>query len=109
MRVAKIAMPAGAVVALAVVAVVWFVSRDALDRAEAGDCLTNEGNLIFPDMRVVGCGDSDAQFKVIRVYPDTKDPSLCEGLSDIGFNEELDRNRHRSDRQFVLCIDGIKK
>ncbi|MFE5488621.1 hypothetical protein ACFQ8S_14180 [Streptomyces virginiae] len=102
-------MVAGAVVALAVVAAVWFVGRDALDRAEAGDCLTNKGNLIFPDMRVVGCGSSDAQFKVVRVHPGTQDTSLCQGLSDIAFNEELDNNRHRSDQQFVLCMDGIKK
>ncbi|MFJ6777945.1 hypothetical protein [Streptomyces yangpuensis] len=108
-RIVKIALAAGAVIALAAVAVAWFVSRDGLDRAEAGDCLTNQGNLIFPDMRLVGCGASDAEFKVVRVFADTKDHSRCQGLSDFGFNEELDNNKHRSGKQFMLCLDGIKK
>ncbi|MEJ8646096.1 hypothetical protein WKI68_42420 [Streptomyces sp. MS1.HAVA.3] len=109
MGVAKIVMIAGVVIALAVTAVIWFVSRDNADQAEVGDCLTNDGNLIFPDLRVVGCGGDNAQYKVVRIFSETKDTSKCEGLSDIGFNEELDRARHRSGKQFVLCLNGIKR
>ncbi|MFF3721087.1 hypothetical protein ACFYYM_01775 [Streptomyces erythrochromogenes] len=106
---AKIAVSAGLVIALGAGAVYWFAGRDDLDRAEVGDCLTNQGNLIFPDMRLTGCGASDAEFKVVRVFPDTQDHSRCQGLSDFGFNEEIDNNRHRSGKQFVLCLDDIKE
>ncbi|MEC4570494.1 LppU/SCO3897 family protein [Streptomyces virginiae] len=107
--VAKIAVSAGVAIALGAGAVYWFAGRDDLDRAEVGDCVTNHGNLIFPDMRLVGCGAPDAQFKVVRVFPDTKDDAQCLGLADFGFNEELDNNRHRSGRQFTLCLDDIRK
>ncbi|MFB7172330.1 hypothetical protein ACFCYM_16090 [Streptomyces sp. NPDC056254] len=107
--IAKIAVIAGVVIALGAGAVYWFVSRADLTRAEVGDCLTNQGNLIFPDMRLVGCGASDAEFKVVRVFPDSKDHSRCQGLSDFGFNEEIDNNRHRSGRQFILCLDDIRE
>ncbi|MER6200639.1 hypothetical protein ABT234_25150 [Streptomyces sp. NPDC001586] len=107
--IAKIVVIAAVVIALGTGAVYWFVSRDDIDRAEAGDCLTNDGSLIFPDLRVVECDGDDAAFKVVRVLPDTKDTSRCLGLTDIGFNEELDRNRHRSGKQYVLCLNGIKR
>ncbi|WP_052714715.1 MULTISPECIES: LppU/SCO3897 family protein [unclassified Streptomyces] len=107
--IAKIVVIAAVVIALGTGSVYWFVSRDDIDRAEVGDCLTNEGNLIFPDLRVAGCDGKDAAFKVVRVLPDTKDTSRCQGLTDIGFNEELDRNRHRSGKQYVLCLNGIKR
>ncbi|MFJ9940352.1 LppU/SCO3897 family protein [Streptomyces erythrochromogenes] len=105
----KIVVIAGVAIALGVGAVSWFAGRDDVDRAEVGDCLANEGNTIFPDLRVVGCGDEEARFKVVRVVPDTMDTSRCEGLTDVAFNEELDRNRHRSGKQYVLCLDGIKR
>lgn len=107
--IAKIAVSAGVVIALGAGAVHWFVSRDDVDRAEVGDCLANEGNMIFPDLRVVGCGSEGAAFTVVRVLPDTMDTSRCEGLADVAFNEELDRNRYRSGKQYVLCLDGIKR
>ncbi|MFF8271413.1 hypothetical protein ACF059_29080 [Streptomyces sp. NPDC016562] len=107
--IAKVVVIAAVVVALGAGAVYWFVSRDDIDRAEVGDCLTNHGNMIFPDLRVVGCDGEDAAFKVVQVLPDTMDTSRCQGLTDIGFNEELDRNRHRSGKQYVLCLDGIKR
>ncbi|MFJ6485275.1 MULTISPECIES: LppU/SCO3897 family protein [unclassified Streptomyces] len=98
---------AGAVAVLAAVAVGYFLSQDGADRAAAGDCLKNNGDPIFPDLRVVDCGDADALYKVVRVLPDTVDTARCQGVSDIGYEEQADRARHKSGKQFVLCLDGI--
>ncbi|MFF4390407.1 hypothetical protein ACFY0G_27030 [Streptomyces sp. NPDC001552] len=100
---------AGAVVVLAAVAVGYFLSQDGADRAEAGDCLKNNGDPIFPDLRVVDCGDPDAAFKVVQVLHDTVDTARCQGVSDIAYEEQADRARHKSGKRFVLCFDGIKK
>ncbi|WP_327738362.1 hypothetical protein OG749_35830 [Streptomyces nojiriensis] len=99
----------GAVVVLAAVAIGYFLSQDGADRAGAGDCLKNNGDPIFPDLRVVDCGDTDAVYKVVQVLHDTVDTARCQGVSDIAYEEQADRARHKSGKRFVLCLDGIKK
>lgn len=96
-------------VVVVLVAVGYFLSQDGADRAEAGDCLKNNGDPIFPDLRVVDCDDSDAVYRVVQVLHDTVDTARCQGVSDIGYEEQADRARHKSGKRFVLCFDGIKK
>ncbi|MFD9477603.1 hypothetical protein [Streptomyces nojiriensis] len=57
----------------------------------------------------VDCGDADAEFKVVQVLHDTVDTARCQGVSDIGYEEQADRARRKSGKRFVLCFDGIKK
>jgi hypothetical protein len=67
------------VLALAGVGVWWFLSRGNTTGANAGttsgvaasqvgDCLHNQGTDDDPDMRIVGCTASDADFKVAEKY-----------------------------------------
>ncbi|WKV71010.1 hypothetical protein AW27_005435 [Streptomyces sp. PCS3-D2] len=58
---------------------------------------------------MTGCGGDDAQDQVVQVFPGTKDTALCEGLSDIGYHDELDFARWPSGKVFVRCLDGIKR
>ncbi|ORT57766.1 hypothetical protein BKD26_21495 [Streptomyces sp. CB03238] len=96
------------VIGVIVIAVGYFMSRDDADQAEAGDCMKNNGTMVSPDLQVVECGGTDAEFKVVEVIPDTVDTKLCKGKSDIGYQEQTS-GRRSSGKQFVLCIDEIKK
>ncbi|MGW0310489.1 LppU/SCO3897 family protein [Streptomyces flavidovirens] len=98
---------AGVIVAIMCV-VGYFASQNDADHAEAGDCLKNNGTTLSPDLQVVECGGADATYKVVEVIPDTLETSKCEGKSDIGY-EERQTGRRSSGKQFVLCIDEIKK
>ncbi|MBT2459070.1 hypothetical protein [Streptomyces sp. ISL-86] len=87
----------------------YFLSRDDADKAEVGDCLKNNGSTINPDLQVVKCGGADAQYKVVQVIPDTLDTSKCQGKSDAGYHEQTRGSRRSSGKQFVLCINEVKK
>lgn len=99
----------GIVIAVIVVAVGYFLSQDDADHAKAGDCLKNNGTQFSPDLQVVECGDAKATYKVVEVIPDTLDSSKCEGKSDVGYHEQTAGSRRRSGKQFVLCINEVKK
>ncbi|OEJ25952.1 hypothetical protein BGM19_19895 [Streptomyces agglomeratus] len=98
---------AGVIVAIMCV-VGYFASQNDADHAEAGDCLKNNGTTVSPDLQVVECGGAEAAYKVVEVIPDTLETSKCEGKSDIGYQESR-TGRRSSGKQFVLCIDEIKK
>ncbi|MBT2477434.1 hypothetical protein [Streptomyces sp. ISL-94] len=96
------------VVALIMCGVGYVASRDDADKAEAGDCLKNNGSMAAPDLQVVKCGAAEATYTVVEVIPDTLDTAKCEGKSDIGYQERTS-GRRSSGKQFVLCINEIKK
>ncbi|MEU7555556.1 hypothetical protein AB0B01_24995 [Streptomyces sp. NPDC044571] len=105
----KILKIIGVVIALIVVAVGYFLSRDDADQAKVGDCLKNNGSTVSPDLQVVKCGTTGAAYKVVEVIPGTLDSARCEGKSDIGYHEQTSGSRRRSGKQFVLCLNEIKK
>ncbi|RII06930.1 hypothetical protein DSC45_34840 [Streptomyces sp. YIM 130001] len=91
-----------AVVAVIVVAVTWFASRDDAQAAKAGDCMSigNEKSATDPDLEVVDCGDSKAKYKVAE----RKD----------GSGQSCDRSKYAEYRQtgdgdnFTLCLTEYK-
>ncbi|RSS81376.1 hypothetical protein [Streptomyces sp. WAC06614] len=105
----KILRIIGAVVLVVVFAVGYWASQDDADHAKAGDCLKNNGTIASPDLQVVKCGGADAKYKVVEVIQDTADSSKCEGKSDMGYYEQTRGGRRSSGKQFVLCIDEVKK
>ncbi|MET9886444.1 hypothetical protein ABZZ20_25560 [Streptomyces sp. NPDC006430] len=105
----KILKIIGVVIALIVCAVGYFLSQDDADKAEVGDCLKNNGSTVSPDLQVVKCGGADATYKVVEVIPNTLDTAKCQGKSDVGYHEQTSGSRRRSGKQFVLCINEIKK
>ncbi|MFD3466092.1 hypothetical protein ACFWWM_06950 [Streptomyces sp. NPDC058682] len=109
MGVLKILKIIGTVVVLIAVGVGYFLSQDDADHAKAGDCLKNNGSLVSPDLQVVECGGATAEYKVVQVHQDTLDTAKCEGVSDAGYQEKTSGGRRSSGKQFVLCIDKIKK
>lgn len=92
----------GTVVVLVAVGIAWIAGLDDADSAEVGDCMTNHGNTISPDLEVVDCGTAEAEFTVSAVHEDTTDTELCsEGT--VAYTETITRRRG-SDTSFVLCL-----
>lgn len=98
-----------AVLGVIAFAVFYFMGQDDADQAEAGDCLKNSGSTITPDLEVVECGDAKAVFKVVEVHPNTTDTNVCNGKADRGYFEQTSGGRRSSGKQFVLCLNDIKK
>jgi hypothetical protein len=98
-----------AVIAVIAFGIFYLLSQDDADKAEAGDCMKNSGSTVTPDLEVVDCGDTKAAYKVVEVHPDTTDRNLCQGKSDLGYFEQTSGGRRSSGKQFVLCLDEIKK
>ncbi|MEU9009212.1 hypothetical protein AB0D12_05365 [Streptomyces sp. NPDC048479] len=96
-----------AVIALIVFAIAYFMSQDDADKAEVGDCMKNSGSTANADLEVVDCGDSKAAYKVTEVLPNTTDTSRCK--SDLTYVEQTRGGRRSSGKQFVLCLNEIKK
>ncbi|MFK0046404.1 hypothetical protein ACIQU4_20330 [Streptomyces sp. NPDC090741] len=109
MGVMKILKIIVAVVVVIAAAVGYYASRDDADKANVGDCLTNKGNTVSPDLQVVKCGGANAQYKVVKVISDSLDTNQCKGVSDIGYEEQMRGSRRSSGKRFVLCIDELKK
>ncbi|MDQ0942179.1 hypothetical protein [Streptomyces sp. V1I1] len=98
-----------AVIAVIAFGIFYLLSQDDADKAEAGDCMKNSGSTVTPDLEVVDCGDTKAAYKVVEVHPDTTDRNLCRGKSDLGYFEQTSGGRRSSGKQFVLCLNEIKK
>ncbi|MEV6395304.1 hypothetical protein AB0M39_11080 [Streptomyces sp. NPDC051907] len=98
-----------AVIALIAFGIFYLMSQDDADKAEAGDCMTNNGSTGTPDLEVVECGGAKAEFKVVSVHADTSDTTICEGKADMGYFEQTSGGRRSSGKQFVLCLNNIKK
>ncbi|MCF3180634.1 hypothetical protein IPZ70_11895 [Streptomyces polychromogenes] len=106
----KILKGIGIVVVLIVAAVGYFLSQDDADHAEAGDCLKNNGTTAATlDLQVVDCGSTGATYKVVEVISGTLDTNRCQGKSDLGYYEQTRGGRRSSGKQFVLCLNQIKK
>jgi hypothetical protein len=101
---------AGGVIFAIVFAIVWFMSRDDADQAEAGDCLQNSsGSISTSDLEIVDCSDSKAVYKVVEVHSGTTNVELCQGKSDVGYVKQTSGGRRSSGTQLLLCLDNIKK
>ncbi|MFD3546963.1 hypothetical protein ACFWUW_15370 [Streptomyces sp. NPDC058655] len=105
-KIVKVVVVVGAIIAAGIG---YFLSQDDADKAKAGDCLKNNGSTASPDLQVVKCSGADATYKVVQVIPDTLDTDQCQGKSDIGYLEQTSGGRRSSGKQFVLCIDELKK
>ncbi|MGW0737451.1 LppU/SCO3897 family protein [Streptomyces sp. NPDC002851] len=109
MGVKQILRIVGIVVAVIAVGVFWILSLNDSDNAEAGDCLTNKGTMSAPDLEVVECGDSSAEYEVVKRIDDTLDGSKCEGVAGATrpYSEQTSGSRRSSGEQFVLCLKDL--
>ncbi|MFE2426320.1 hypothetical protein ACFXJ5_06120 [Streptomyces sp. NPDC059373] len=95
---------------LAVVGVIWagasWLSADDAKNAVYGDCMHNSGTTNAPDMNIVDCNSSEAQFKVTGVHKNTGLLSVCDDQHTA--YKETSGTRHKK-RTVVLCMTELKK
>ncbi|MEU9133192.1 hypothetical protein AB0D08_34720 [Kitasatospora sp. NPDC048540] len=91
--------------ALIVAAIVFAAQRDA-DYASAGDCLQRTGTASNPDVAVVSCSGSDAEFKVLGRFDHTGDGSKCEAYPETTttFVRTVDYSP-----SYLLCLRRISR
>jgi hypothetical protein len=95
---------------LAVVGIIW-AGASWLGAADAknavyGDCMHNSGTTNAPDLNIVDCNSSDAQFKVVGVHNNTSLLSVC-GDEYTAYKETSGTRRKK--RTVVLCLTELKK
>jgi hypothetical protein len=97
----------GALVALVVVgggAWVYDHLNHGADTAKAGDCMHNNGTKSDPDMHVVSCSDSGAEFKVIQTFSGD-DSSQCQNVQ--GATEVYYQSGGQGTSAVTLCLGPV--
>lgn len=89
---------------LAVLALAVYTSRDDANMAKTGDCVTNNGTATTPDMSIVACADNSAEFKVIKVVPDTADTSGCQTVPGV----QSAYTYQSKTKEVVLCLGPVR-
>ncbi|MEV8099209.1 hypothetical protein [Kitasatospora sp. NPDC085879] len=86
---------------LLVAAVAWSAQRDP-DYADVGDCVHNSGNDLRPDLDVVDCSGTDAEFRIVGRF-EVSDASACKAYpeSDAAFVLE------RGSTTYTLCLTQV--
>jgi hypothetical protein len=98
----KILLIAAVAIGLILAAIVVLADSDGAEQAKAGDCMTNDGTQLQPELRIVACTEATAEYKVVEVIKGTSDPKVCEAKSDSGYFQE-----RSSGTKFVLCLNQI--
>jgi hypothetical protein len=97
----------GLVVLGGVFAATTYFNRDAASKAKVGDCVSQEGS---DDLKVVECGSSDADFKVVgRVEDKTQAEagiSACGPFVEAGA-EQAYWEGERGKKGLVLCLGPV--
>ncbi|MGA5701701.1 LppU/SCO3897 family protein [Peterkaempfera bronchialis] len=95
--------PLVAVATLVVAAAAWFGVRYALAdepvHAAVGDCVHITGGQADPEVSLVPCAESTADYTVVRVVKNTVETGACNNLSDTALVQ-----RRGSDTS-VLCLN----
>jgi len=93
---------------LVIVGIIWagasLLSKDDAKNAAVGNCMKNTGTTGSPELDIVDCSSSDAQYKVVSVHKNTTSTSVCED-GNIGYYESSGRKRNRT--RVVLCLSEL--
>lgn len=101
-KVKKIVLPIVGVIVLAVIGLVvkGALSKDAVDKAEPGDCVTDTTNKA---PKIIDCDKPGAAFKVVAKYADTSDTKKCDTDENVRKGSVLGIYRTGSDKG-LLCL-----
>ena len=91
-----------AVIALIVVGNLNLNSTEA--KATVGACVVNNGTSSNPDVKVVDCSSSDAEYKIVGKIDDSTDDSQCDQFEGA---EASYVYQHRSTK-YTLCLTPVK-
>jgi hypothetical protein len=80
----------GFLIPIAVIALLIVGNLGSASSATVGDCVHNKGTVLKPNVKVVGCSSSDADYKVVGKLSDTTNTDECEQFQGytVAYTEE---------------------
>ncbi|MGZ0145711.1 LppU/SCO3897 family protein [Kribbella sp. WER1] len=90
----------GLLLPIAVIALIVFANLNSVEnKAQVGACVVNKGTSSVPDVKVVDCSSSDAEYRVIDKLNST-DESQCGDNADATYVDEK--------ANYTLCLAKVK-
>jgi hypothetical protein len=90
----------GFLIPIAVIALLIVGNLGSPSSASAGDCMHNKGTISKPNMKVVSCSSSDAEYKVVGKLSDTTNTDQCEQFE--GYAVAYTQEGRSTD--YTLCL-----
>jgi hypothetical protein len=89
----------GLLIPFAVIALIVVSNLNSVEsKAAVGSCVVNKGSSTKPDVKVVDCASSDAEYKVVGRIDDSTDDSQCEEFAD------AQASYVDSSSKYILCL-----
>jgi len=91
------------VLPIALIAAIVFANLNSTEaKAKIGACVVNKGTSVNPDVKVVDCASSEAEYKIVDKIDDSTDDSQC------GENAEASYRYQNGSTKYVLCLTPVK-
>lgn len=74
------------------------------DTAKAGDCMHNDGTDSSPDLHVISCSDSGAQFKVVQAFSGDDQSQCGAAAAAQGATKVYTQTGGRGSSDVTLCL-----
>jgi hypothetical protein len=88
---------------IALIAAIVFANLNSTEaKAKIGACVVNKGTSVNPDVKVVDCASSEAEYKIVDKIDDSTDDSQC------GENAEASYRYQNGSTKYVLCLTPVK-
>jgi hypothetical protein len=90
----------GLVIPVAVIALLVVANLGSPSSADVGSCVVNKGTVSNPNVKVVDCSSSDADFKVVGKLDNSTNADECEQFEgySVSYTEE------RGSSKYTLCL-----
>lgn len=93
----------GLLLPVALIGLIVFANLNSTEsKAKVGACVVNEGSSVNPDVKVVDCGSSEAEYKIVDKIDDSTDDSQC------GQNAEASYVYQNRSTKYVLCLTPVR-
>ncbi|MEU0089871.1 toxin-antitoxin system, toxin component [Kribbella sp. NPDC006257] len=91
----------GFLIPIAVIALLIVGNLGSPSSASVGDCIHNKGTVLKPNVKVVGCTSTDADYKVVGKLSNTTNTDQCEQFEGytVAYTEEGNRSSG-----YTLCL-----
>nr|WP_202891273.1 toxin-antitoxin system, toxin component [Kribbella shirazensis] len=93
----------GLLLPVALIGLIVFANLNSTEsKAKVGACVVNKGSSVNPDVEVVDCTSSEAEYKIVDKIDDSTDDSQC------GQNAEASYVYQRKSTKYVLCLTPVR-
>ncbi|TDO46114.1 hypothetical protein EV651_12776 [Kribbella sp. VKM Ac-2571] len=93
----------GLLLPVALIAAIVFANLNSTEsKAKIGACVVNQGTAAKPDVKVVDCTSSEAEYKIVDKIDDSTDDSQC------GEDAEASYVYQSGSTKYTLCLTPVK-